>query len=369
MTNKKIDWLEQFAMDYQDKLQKTASLNREADQIIVDCSAYPNAKVDSLVDHNGHKYKVISTEYKDKSGPGILLEKLADSNFGTDDPTADAVISNGEVKVTAIEDDNTANCGDSFQKVAATASGEMVEVELPEVSDSEYPPIIPTPGGVKPIPSAPIEQEKRVTDAPYHPTYDPGNKYALDVEEDYQTAADRTANIIAQEDAQDRTTVEGYFTWNKNIILDKIVDDAKSEAVDEDDLAAFDDSKDAIEMPDNDLDIDEADMPDEEDDLAAFNDSESNTDDMDDIDTDMIDEDIPEESDEELDAVADTLVNDDNDEDLPDLEDNFDGDLDDATVDDIPDTEEELPDVEDYKDKKEASADTNRIISRLAELI
>lgn len=365
---KKINWLDQFAMDYQDTLEKTASLNREAEQVIVDCAAYPNAKVNSLVDYKGKKYKIISTQYQDKTGPGILLEKLAESNFGTDDPTSDAVISNGEVKATKIEDDANC-CGDTFTKTAAANE----EVELPELDESsEYPDIITKPGGVKPIPSAPIEQEKRVTDPPYHPTYDPGNQYALDIPDDFDDSAKQTANIIAQEDAQDRTTVEGYFSWNKNIILDKIVNDAKAEmpADDSDDeLTSFDDSADAeVDLPDDNEDEDE---------LASFDDSDSDNDE----DLDDSEEDIPEDSDE-VELAADLLTNNDDDdielteEDIPESDtesdDDEDTDLDEVDLPDEADDELERSDDDDDAEAKKAEAslnDTNRIISRLASLI
>lgn len=365
MATKKINWLEQFAMDYQDTLQKTASLNKEAEQVIVDCAAYPNAKVNSLVDYKGNKYKVISTEYTDTAGPGILLEKLAESNFGSEDPTEDAVISNGTVKATEIEDDSV-NCGEPVMKKAAA----MEEVELPAVEEkSEYPDTVTKPGGVKPVPSAPLEQDKKVTDPPYHPTFDPGNQYALDIPDNFDDSAEQTANKIAQEDAQDRTTVEGYFTWNKNIILDKIVNDAK----DNDESDSLPTSKDMA----NTDDIDE---------LADFDDSKDAVDESDDVDDEISldDEDIPEDSEEidaDTDAAADALVEDseesDMDEDVNDEvnlddeefpEDSEEESDEDFELDDS--EEEELP--EDEEDEKKAEAalnNANRIISRLANLI
>ena len=77
MENRKISWLEQFASDYNDQLTKTASLNKSADQIIVDRSAYPNAKVGSLVDFKNCKYKIIDTEYSDKSAFGNIYDPVA----------------------------------------------------------------------------------------------------------------------------------------------------------------------------------------------------------------------------------------------------------------------------------------------------
>ena len=375
MENRKISWLEQFASDYNDQLTKTASLNKSADQIIVDRSAYPNAKVGSLVDFKNCKYKIIDTEYSDKTGPGILMEKLAESDFGCGDPTEGATISNGEVKATEIEDDKSANCGDFSCKTAAAEDSkeldlpaveeEIPDTDIPETADSEYPSIIQTPGGVKPAPSKDITGpgQKEVTDAPYHPTYDPGNQYALEIEEDWQTAADQTVNIISQEDAQDRTTVDGHYTWNQNIILDKIVGDVnietnvKNDTDDTDELAAFDDSAEDIDedIPEEITDevVEDTTDVDDTDDLADFDDSA-------DSETDATDDDLTSD-DTDADAAADMLI-----DEADDTEDDID--LDDISDDDL--SEEEIPD-EDVEEKKSTAAlkSANRIISRLAKLI
>ena len=236
---KKINWLDQFAMSEYEKAQKTASVTKVADQVIVDCTAYPNVEVGSFVDYNNGKYKVVDNKYQDSIGPGLLLEKVAE---GEEIPVEDVPTEGGEVEASVEEKE----CGDgadcSIEKSAGIdeinePSGEdvienAVDILMNDGADStdahaEYPDTVAKPGGVKPIASDPNigPGKKNVTDAPYHPTTDPGEQYAIDVPDTFQEAADRTADTISQEDAIDRTTVEGHFTWNQNIILDSIVND------------------------------------------------------------------------------------------------------------------------------------------------
>lgn len=375
---KNIDWLDQFAVDQYKQLKKTASINKIAEQIIVNCSAYPNAKIGSLVDYENNKYKVIDTEYHDKSGPGILLEKVAD----LESPTASGEVStkDGTVPASTTDNSNSANCGDPACGLPKTAAKEDEDIladfddssnednednSLDNDIDSEYPSIIPAPGGVKPIASEPITgpNKKHVTDAPYHPTFDPGEQYALDSLDEWQDAADRTLKTIEKEDSIDRTTVEGHYTWNTEI--DNMLDDAPAGTPkDYDSLADFDDSPSSEDNDDDENDdkaMDEAvdsiidtdeELSDEE--LPDENDSENE---------DLVDEEIP-DSDEYEEIPADEQADDEiADEDLPDIddEDGTDEEIDDSNID------EDLPDVDDEDEKKTASPNfSSRPISRLA---
>lgn len=75
--SKKISWLEQFVEDQNKKLQKSASLNKKAEQVIVDIEDFPNAENGEEVEYNNVKYKVVNSKFKDEVGDGILLEKIS----------------------------------------------------------------------------------------------------------------------------------------------------------------------------------------------------------------------------------------------------------------------------------------------------
>jgi hypothetical protein len=73
MSNKKISWLEKFAEDQEKKISKTASLNKKAEQTIVDTEDIPGAADGQVVTFNGLKYNVVNASYQDELGTGILL--------------------------------------------------------------------------------------------------------------------------------------------------------------------------------------------------------------------------------------------------------------------------------------------------------
>ena len=242
---KKIEWLDQFANDQYNKMTKTASQKKIANQIIVNRSAYPNAKVGTLVDYDNNKYKIVDTKYRDKSGPGLLLEEVTacgnaptctgeiQTNNGVVPATTEVKTPNTDnnVKTAAkkefdLDFDALADFDDSkfdttdldntdLTDTDSTVDESAATMELSgNTGSSEYPDTIARPGGPKPIASEDITGpgKKKVTDAPYHPTYDPGEQYALESKDEWQTAADRTAAAIKQEDEQDRTTVEGHYS-------------------------------------------------------------------------------------------------------------------------------------------------------------
>ena len=328
--SKKITWLEQFANSYNEELQKTASKVKIADQIIVDCSAYPDVKVGSFVDYKDNKYKVVDTEFRDSAGPGIVLEKLAEGEEMPEDVATDMPVDGGEVEA-SIEEPDEKECGDGsdcmdVEKTAGLddVTADPIEQAVDAILDTgnEYPSTVEQPGGVKPAPSAPLGKpgQKRLTDAPYHPTFDPGEQYAMDCPDDFQDAADRTADVINQEDAQDRTTVDGHYTWNQNIIINNIIND-----------------------PDYAIDETPVEETFVEEDLPALEDEPA-------------EEELPEIEDEntvsdDVDQAVDELLGD-MPEDVP---------ADDDASEDIP---EELPEVEEEEDKKEASKKTAKQVTK-----
>ena len=401
---KKIDWLADFANSEYKKMQKTASL-KTANQVIVDRSAFPNVKVGTLVDYKQGKYKVVDTDYYDKGGPGLMLEEVACGESPTN--TGEVKVQNGTVEASIEEDDETANCGDVFK--TASKIDDVDDIDLDSLDDSkekavtaqsDYPDTVPQAGGVHPIPSAPIEGpgQKKITDPPYHPSYDPGESASLDPEWDdvgFGESAKRTQEIIRQEDEQDRTTVEGHFTWNK--FIDTLLGETSEDEVDE--LASFDDSanddeeeedtedipedfsdeeevkddaqaaEDVLDEADLDLDLDSADDADE------VNEDVDETDEDIDIDLDLDDAtDDSEDDDLDLDAADDedleiTGTDDDDDLDIVTEDDEEDLDLDAAdNADDTDEDEgiEEIIDEDEEEPKKEASVKSR--LSRLAQL-
>ena len=157
---KKIDWLESFAEEQLKKqgMKKTASLNKVAEQIIVDCGDYPEAKVGSMVDYQNAKYKVIDTEYEDMEGPGIVLEKVAEEDC-----------------------ENCEACGDIEKNAGLEelpAEDVIVEEELPVETPVAEIPVEPV---AKVAPSMDITApgQKKLNDPPYHPTGNPGNRLGI----------------------------------------------------------------------------------------------------------------------------------------------------------------------------------------------
>lgn len=221
---KEIKWLECFAEAEASKtMKKTASLKKVAKQIIVNVDCFPSAKVGSFVNYKDAQYKVVDDQFEDEKGAGIVLERLADG--GDDENSGDdsAMRHEADEETEGAEGAEGAEDGGdtegTAEKVAAASAGK----EYPTVGlvDTE-----------KDAPSAELsdaEHTKSVTDAPYHPTANPGNAFAIDCPDTFQEAADATAKAIAEEDAQDRTSVEGHYTWNKNRILSAVLEDVEKE--------------------------------------------------------------------------------------------------------------------------------------------
>ena len=231
---KKIDWLEQFADDYNKKMTKTASAKKSAQQVIVDRSEFPKAVAGNLVTYANAQYKVVDAEFEDEQGPGMILEKVGDfEDGGCDDGTCatdekecgDSTVTLADLKnlfdddVPEIEEteEETESAEDVADDVVDEIPEEVVEAPVEDYYGSDK----------KTAPSKELGEEKKVTDAPYHPTGNPGNDFAVTKThpDEYEDAARKTEEQIKNEDSQDRTTVDGHYTWNKNRILDRIVAD------------------------------------------------------------------------------------------------------------------------------------------------
>ena len=221
---KEIKWLERFAEAEANKaMKKTASVKKVAKQIIVNVDCFPSAKVGSFVDYKDAQYKVVDDKFEDEKGAGIVLERLADGSADDENSGDDTVMrheADGEADGAEGGDmGGDAEGGEGAEKVAQSEAGE--EYPTVELVDTE-----------KAAPSEELsdaEHTKSVTDAPYHPTANPGNAFAIDCPDTFQEAAEETEKAIADEDAQDRTSVEGHYTWNKNRILSAVMKDVEEE--------------------------------------------------------------------------------------------------------------------------------------------
>lgn len=74
---KKLSWLDKFAQDQAAKINKTASLNKKAEQAIVDADSVPGAQNGSVIEFMGEQYRVVDANFQDDKGAGVLLEKAA----------------------------------------------------------------------------------------------------------------------------------------------------------------------------------------------------------------------------------------------------------------------------------------------------
>ena len=217
---KEIKWLERFAEAEANKaMKKTASVKKVAKQIIVNVDCFPSVKVGSFVDYKDAQYKVVDDKFEDEKGAGIVLERVADGSADDENSGDDTVMRHEADGEDGGDMGGDAEGSEGAEKVAQSEAGE--EYPTVELVDTE-----------KAAPSSPLsdaEHTKSVTDAPYHPTANPGNAFAIDCPDTFQEAADATAKAIADEDAQDRTSVEGHYTWNKNRILSAVLEDVEKE--------------------------------------------------------------------------------------------------------------------------------------------
>lgn len=217
---KQIKWLESFAeAEAKKTMTKTASVKKVAKQIIVNSSCFPSVKAGSFVNYKDDQYKVIDDKFEDEKGAGIILERVADGSADDENSGEDSPMRHQAEEGDESASDEGGEGGEGAEKTAQTTPGE--EYPTVELVDTE-----------KAAPSEELsnaEHTKSVTDAPYHPTANPGNAFAIDCPDTFQEAAYKTEEAIANEDAQDRTSVEGHYSWNKNRILDAIMHDVEEE--------------------------------------------------------------------------------------------------------------------------------------------
>lgn len=168
--SKRLSWLDKFAEEEAKKMEKTASLQKKADQVIVDPDEVPGATDGTEITYNGLSYKVVDANYKDEIGSGVVLEKIA-----------------------AVEEEVPAEKCEKCGNETCTCEAPAEEAPAMEM--------------------APVA-EKKVTDAPEMARTNPGDVYHMEVrdtveQQKFEGEAAETASNIAAEDAIDGTTPAG----------------------------------------------------------------------------------------------------------------------------------------------------------------
>lgn len=74
---KKLNWLDKFAEEQAQKMNKVASMAKVAEQVIVSPEDVPNAQEGSTIEFNGEQFTVVNANFSDEMGPGVVLEKAA----------------------------------------------------------------------------------------------------------------------------------------------------------------------------------------------------------------------------------------------------------------------------------------------------
>lgn len=280
---KEIKWLSDFAVEQAAKLQKTASLNKKAAQIIVNCDDVPGACNGQEVTYKNEKYTVVDASFQDEAGAGIVLEKLGEGEEvvdGGEEVTAgledikkdeEAPAEEGaeeEVKeeVPAVEENaeevpaTEAPATDAPVAAPAMGGGVMPGTESPSSAAQPFP-IAPSdttvPGNLDPVAinGQPIGTQQKVTDSPERARTNPGDVYDIgDVRDSVEPAkfngeANETAQQIAQENSVDRSVMENR---TPNRIFNRMMTDFQAQQP-------------ATEAPvEEDEDLKELDLPNEE---------------------------------------------------------------------------------------------------------
>lgn len=213
MSNK-LNWLDSFAESQAKKMNKTASLNKQAEQIIVDPEEIPGAVEGKEVTYNNKKYTVINPKYSDEIGAGVVLEACCEDK-------------DEEKKVNAALEDENSEVEKVEEEVPATDEP-VEEAPVEEVPTMEATPAVNDPAMTMemgtPTPSVPAGS---MGAQEYHYT-NPGDVYSIgDVRDQvepqkFQGEAAETEQAWAQENATDRTVPEGKYSTNR--IINQIVD-------------------------------------------------------------------------------------------------------------------------------------------------
>lgn len=257
---KQIKWLEDFAVEQAAKLQKTASLNKKAAQVIVNCDDVPGAMNGQEVTYKNEKYTVVNADFQDEAGAGVVLERLGDGEEGDigggEEVTAgfeDFIKEKKDEKEEGVEDSVPAEGEEVKEEVPATDAPVVEEAPATDAPATDAPVAPATPAA--PVSGQPIGTQQKVTDSAEFARVDPGSVYDIgDVRDSVEPAkfngeANETAQQIAQENSVDRSVMENR---TPNRIFNRMMND-------------FQTQQPATEAPvEEDEDLKELDLPDEE---------------------------------------------------------------------------------------------------------
>lgn len=263
--NKKISWLDSFAEEQAAKLQKTASLNKKAAQIIVNCGDVPGATNGQQITYKNEKYTVVDAAFNDEAGAGIVLERLAEGEeeMGGEEVTAgfeDFIKDKKDEKEEGVEDSVPAEGEEEVKEEVPATDAPATDAPVTDapVAPATDAPVAP---GVAPVAPAngnvsgqPIGTQQKVTDSAEFARVDPGSVYDIgDVRDQVEPAkfngeAAETAQNIAQENSVDRSVMENR---TPNRIFNRMMNDFQTQAP-------------ATEEAPVEEDLQELDLPDEE---------------------------------------------------------------------------------------------------------
>lgn len=74
---KKLNWLDKFAEEQAKKMNKVASTTKVAEQVIVNPEDVPGAQDGATIEFNGEQFTVVNANFEDEMGKGVVLEKVA----------------------------------------------------------------------------------------------------------------------------------------------------------------------------------------------------------------------------------------------------------------------------------------------------
>jgi hypothetical protein len=236
--SKKLNWLDSFAETQAAKMTKTASLNKKAEQIIVDPEEIPGAIDGKEVTYKDRKYTVVNAAYSDEIGNGIVLEASEEDkkvNAGLEDL-------NLEKEEVSVEETVPAEV---INEVPATVG----PMDAPMTMEMGL------PTGTTTMPAGSMGAQE------YHYT-NPGDVYSIgDVRDQvevqkFQGEATETEQAISQENAIDRTVPEGKYSTNR--IINRIVDSVIPEVAPVTEIAPAVDEFVEEELPELDTPVEDA---------------------------------------------------------------------------------------------------------------
>jgi hypothetical protein len=241
--SKKLNWLDSFAEEQAKKLEKVATLNKKAEQVIVDPDQVPDATDGCEVTYKDKQYKVVDASYEDEYGKGVILEMC-------------------EEKTAAIEDVDTTD------PMSMEVGGDPAPMEnpmgnpmsgAPAVGDGKTPISTPMQNGTKKVTDAP---ERAVQPYQGQEAYSIGDVRDQVEPQKFQAEEAETKSQIDQENAVDRTVPEGKYSPNR--IINRMVGDVMTPATDTPAIEAPATDAPAIETPTTDVPAVDETVPTEE---------------------------------------------------------------------------------------------------------